>query len=297
MEWVEKDRFSLTTAIIYVFAIAALRSLLDSYVIGNKMYNTYQLAHYVLLAYPEFLLGALVIYALTKAPLRKIWNVILLGFWILLVPPIIDYYILGESGRELGIQYGYLPMDQILPMLMNLWNPLYRPEDIGSTGQAFMFLFMTVGSGAYIALRTGLPPHFRSLFQQSKRFFEFFTSLVCTLLVYIDMLLIFWLIAAFHLALRVGVDSVIVLNTFHFRIDKKYYEFFYNYGYGADEVLPPLGLPRMGLLETLAHNQNNLLFGFFFLIVCVILKNLRPLDSSRIMLASFVGIASVHMID
>lgn len=317
LDWVEKDRFSLTTAVIYVFVIAAFRSFLDSLVTEHGWYNIYEMAHYVFVAYPEFLLGALVIFLLTKAPIRKVWNVILLGFWILLIPPIVDRFILREYGPEVGVQYGYLAMDELLPMLTSLLiNPFQRPEDVGSTGQMVMFIMMIGGSIAYVALRNDLIGKFIALFDEGKKKLSaFLSSLIRTILTYYGLFFSFWLIGALQFITRIGEDSVVVFNVFSFNLQERYYMFFTNHNYDYEsEIIAAPYFHRVGLLESLAYNQFNLLFGLVFVLVCIILilislylsyretllrmlKNIRPVDTSLLTSAAFVGIASLHLID
>jgi len=316
LDWLEKDRFSLTSAVIYIFLVAAFRSYLDSLVKDHGWYNIYEMAHYVFVAYPEFLLGSLVIFLLTTAPIRKVWNVILLGFWALLIPPIVDFFILGQYGPEVGAQYGYLAMDELLPLLTSLMlNPFERPADVGSTGQMVMFITMIIGSIAYVALRNDLAGRFMDLLSKGKKkTSEFFSSLIKTVLTYYGLFFTFWIIGALQFITRIGRESVVVFNIFSFQVETKYYEFFSTHGYAGHEILPPATAPQMGLLETLAYNQFNLLFGLVFVLVSIplilvslymtykktlilMLKNIRALDTSLIISAALVGIASLHLID
>jgi len=280
-------------------------------------YNMYEMAHYVFVAYPEFLLGALVIFLLTRAPIRKVWNVILLGFWILLIPPIVDYFILGQYGPAVSARYGYLGMDELLPLLTSLMlNPFQRPGDVGSTGQMVMFMMMIGGSIAYVALKNDLPRKFLALFDEGiKKVTEFLSSLLRTVLTYYGLFFTFWIIGALQFITRIGEESIVIFNVFSFRVEEKYYEFFTNHGYSWEaEIFPPATYPRMGLLENLAFNQFNLLFGLVFVLLCIILilislylsyrksliimlKNIRLVDTSLIVSAAFVGITSLHLID
>ncbi len=46
-------------------------------------------------------MGALILSMASDTPLRKVYNTILPGFAIVMLPPFIDYYVLGLSGAEL----------------------------------------------------------------------------------------------------------------------------------------------------------------------------------------------------
>ncbi|GEM_PF-3111072 len=319
LDWLEKDRFTLSTALIYIFLLGAFRSFLDSLIKDHGWYNIYEMAHYVFVAYPEFLLGSLIIYLLIyplnrKTPIRKVWNVILIGFWLLLIPPIVDYFILGEYGPEIGAQYGYLAMDEMLPMLRSLIvNPFHRPEDIASTGQMVMFFAMIIAALAYVALKNDLPGRLRALFDGGeKKTRSFFASLVLTALTYYGLLITYWIIGALQWIIRIEPESIVLFDTFSFTVGAKYYEFFFTHGYRQAEVFP-VG-PRMGLAQNLAYNQSNLFFGFVFLAVGALvafvslyisyrksllkmLKSIPILDSSLLISAGFIGVASLHLID
>lgn len=316
LRWVEKDRFSLTTATIYVFLIGAFRAFLDSYVKDHGWFNIYEAAHYIFLAYPEILLGALVIYFLTKAPIRKIWNVILLGFWVLLLPPIVDVFILGEFGPDVASRYGYITIDQMIPSLKSVFiNPFDRPEGIASTGQMVMFFAMMIGSALYVALKNDLIGKFNSMLKKGKEHvLDFLQSSIKVVLTYYGLFLSYWLISALQFIVRIGRSDIILFNIFSLPIKEKYYDFFYTYGYTTGEVFPAADRPVMGLLQNLAYNQSNLLFSTVFILLGIalalislrmeykkylymMLKNIRPLDTSLIVSAGFVGIASLHLID
>ncbi len=316
LDWVEKDRFSLTTALIYITTLGIIRSFLDSLVKDHGWYNMYEMAHYVFVAYPEFLLGALVIFILAKAPMRKVWNVVLLGFWLLLIPPIVDYFILGDYGAEVGTQYGYLAMEQLMPTLrVMLLNPFQRPGDIASTGQMVMFFSMIIGSIAYVALSNGLPGQIGNVIRNGlDEARGLGKTLVKVVLTYYGLFITYWIIGALQFIIRIGSESIVLFNILSHPVEKQYYDFFYTYDYSTGEVFPEGYVARMGLLENLAFNQSNLFFGFVFLAIGVLLlllclylaykealhkmlKNIRILDTSIVLSAAFVGIASLHIVD
>ncbi|MFW6144603.1 MAG: hypothetical protein ACOC55_03435 [Candidatus Natronoplasma sp.] len=241
---------------------------------------------------------------------------ILLGFWFLLLPPIVDYFILGEHGSEVGTQYCYLAMDELLPVLQSLiLNPFERPGGVASTGQMVMFFAMIIGAFGYVALRNDLPGRLSALMDHgSKKISSFFASIGLTALTYHGLLITYWLIGSLQWIVRIGPESIVLFNRFSFLVEKKYYDFFYTHGYSEGEVFPPANVPRMGLLENLAYNQLNLLFGYVFLAVGALLllislyicyketlkkmlKNMRVVDTSLFLAAGFVGIASLHLID
>jgi len=174
---------------------------------------------------------------------------------------------------------------------------------------------MTIMAMSYVALKNDVPKKFMILVKnKGEDLLGFFKSLVLTGLTYFGLMITFWVIGALQFIIRLGEGTIVFFDHISFPVEKQYYDFFYTYGYSTGEVFPEWFVPRMGLLENLALNQMNLFFGFIFLIIglgtlllclhiCykkalkVMLKNLRLLDTTLLLSAAFLGIASLHLID
>lgn len=312
LDFLEKDRFSLTSAIIYVFIIAGVRSLMEAQVGSYHGYGRYLFTQHVLLSYPQLLIGVLIIYLIIKKPPKKIMNVFLLGYGILLVPPIADYLIFGDIGVDLGTQYEYLGIEEILPALLNGWNPFYV-YSLGSRGQGLMFVGLMFGSASYVALKLRLNQKFLSLLQDKIVDEKLIHNILQTIGTYFGIYLLMWFIGSFKAIIRLEADHYVVFNYFKVPFYTRYYIFFREYNY-PESLIFPTDPGIMGLPTNLVTNQSRLIFLSFFIILAIIstliilyisqrkrliatLKNLPKMNIILFSLSAFIGIASIHMID
>ncbi|MFO7990902.1 MAG: hypothetical protein R6U61_01250 [Thermoplasmata archaeon] len=313
LDFIEKDRFSLTSAVVYVFIISVIRSFLEAYISGYGAYTLNIIAQHVLISYPEILMGALVVYAITKIHIRKIWNVILLGFWILILPPLIDLFIFGKSGTVLIDEYSYQNVENILALLLNLWNPFYLSK-YGSNGLLIMFYGMMIGTASYVALRLDLPSKIVDSFSDISNVKGLVKTFGKVVLSFFGIGVVTWSIGSFSLILRIGKKGVILFNNYTLPYYTKYYRFFESHNYDYYQIYPQPNSGVIGLIESLAFQQRNLLMSSFFIILTIIftfislytnyrkhlnimLKNIKKLRYLLFTICGFLGVASVHLID
>ncbi len=312
LDFLEKDRFNLTTALIYVFIIAGVRSFMEAHVGVYHGYGRYLFTQHVLLSYPQLLMAALVVYLVTKRPPKKIMNFFLLGWWLLLIPPFADYIIYGERGVELGIQYEYWSIHEILPALVNSWNPAFV-YSIGSHGQGMMFLGLMVGTAFYVALVTRFHQKLLSLFRDKIADRGLLKKTLQTIGGYFGIYLVVWFIGSFKFIIRMGEDHYILLNRFRTPFYSEYYVFFREYGYPSELIFPE-GAGMIGLPSNLITNQSRLIYSSFFILLAIVtlfillylserkkLKAmLKALPKKNIALcwsSALLGVTSVHMMD
>ncbi len=308
----EKDRFTLTTALIYVFIIAGLRSVMEGVVGAYYGYGKHLFLQHVLLSYPQLLLGTLIIYLIIRESPKKIMNVFLLGYGLLLVPPFVDYFVFGKIGTELGASYGYLQTSEILPALLNGWNPFFV-LNVGSKGQGVMFLSLMFASAGYVALKIDLPQNIISFFKRQGSSFKLFKSFGKIISTYFGIYILIWLIGSFTFLLDRKPDHFLILNHFKVPFYSKYYIFFMNH-YETGDVFPPADSGIMGLPENLIIKQTSMIFSSFFIILAIvttliILRSSVPKKLSKMFsllpkvktiflsISAFAGMMSVHIID
>ncbi len=313
LDFLEKDRFNLTTGLIYVFIIAGIRSFFEAHVGQYHGYGRYLFTQHVLLSYPQLLMAALVIYLLTKRPPKKIMNVFLLGWGLLLIPPFADYMIYGEGGVDLGAQYEYLSVQEILPALMNGWNPVFI-YNLGSRGQGIMFLGLMIGTASYIALITRLNQKLLILFKNKVFDKNLIKKTSQTIGGYFGIYLVMWFIGSFRFIMSMEEDYYLLFNRFRFPLFSRYYVFFREYGYPEDLIFPPEDGGILGLPMNLITNQSRLIYSSFFILLAIttlfillylserekLKAMLNALPKRNIVLSSlsvFIGITSIHMID
>ncbi|MEF8834677.1 MAG: hypothetical protein V5A76_00815 [Candidatus Thermoplasmatota archaeon] len=313
LDFLEKDRFNLTTALIYVFIIAGIRSFFEAHVGQYHGYGRYLFTQHVLLSFPELLMAALVVYILTKRSPKKIMNVFLLGWGLLLIPPFVDYLIYGARGVEIGAQYEYFSVHEILPALINSWNPNYIYH-LGSRGQGVMFLGLMIGSASYIALITRFNQKVLSFLKDRSLHKNLLKKTLQTVAGYFGIYLVVWFIGSFKYIIRMGDEHYIVLNRFTIPFYSKYYIFFEEYDYPRELIFPPEDAGILGLPTNLITNQSRLIYSSFFILLTIItliillylsdrekLKALLTAIPKRNMVLSslsvFIGITSIQMLD
>jgi len=313
LDFLEKDRFNLTAGLIYIFIIAGIRSFFEAHVGQYHGYGRYLFTQHVLLSYPQLLMAALVVYLLTKRPPKKIMNVFLFGWWLLLIPPFADYLIYGEGGVDLGAQYEYFSVNEILPALMNGWNPVFV-YNLGSRGQGIMFLGLMIGTASYIGIITRLNQKLLSLFKDKVLDKNLIKKTLQTIGGYFGIYFITWFIGSFKFFMNMGEDYYLLFNRFRFPLYSRYYVFFREHNYPEDLIFPPEDAGILGLPMNLITNQSRLIYSSFFILLSIItllilfylserekLKAMfNALPKRNMVLSSlsvFIGITSIHMLD
>lgn len=101
IQFLEKERANLITAPLIVLAILLARIYVESVLFystdGITPFHLYHLLHNVFGLFGMFLGGLLVLAFFSQEKVMKVWNIMLCGFWIEIIPPIIDYYIFGRT--------------------------------------------------------------------------------------------------------------------------------------------------------------------------------------------------------
>lgn len=313
LAFLEKDRFSLTSALVYVSIIAGIRSLMEARVGSYHGYGIYLFSQHVLLSYPELLIGVLIIYLMVRKHPKSIMNFFLLGWGLLLVPPIADYFLFGGIGIELGTQYEYLEINEIVPTLLNGWNPFYI-YNLGSRGQGLMFLGLMFGSASYTALKTRLNQKVLRFFRDGVFDKKLIQNVLQTVGSYLGIFILVWFIGCFKAIIRLEADHYVVFNHFKIPLYSRYYLFFKQHNYPENLIFPPADSGIVGLPANLITNQSRLIFCSYFILLTIIttlimlyltqrkrlaatLKNIPKMKIALFSLSAFIGISSVRMID
>jgi hypothetical protein len=79
----------------------------------NLYYYAWQITFFV----SVFMGTVMVMKFVSRAPLRNTVNVVLLSFWIIILPPLLDYFVFNSSGIENAVYYSYLNKETILDFL------------------------------------------------------------------------------------------------------------------------------------------------------------------------------------
>jgi len=242
ISWFEKDRFTPLTAFVFLIVVGIIRSVSESLLFEfERSFSMYLIAQHTAFNFPVLILGSLVLSLASNTPLRKVYNTILPGFAIVILPPFIDL-IRGRIGAEYAGQYGYHAegltfihkIGDIYPSNMLL------AEEI-STGLQIMVVTIMCLSGLYIAVKVRIDESIY-LFAE-KKFKKIFKKISAIFFGVFGIWVVVWFIVAIVPSvitfLGEGLDSMIVVfdyYTIYLEELTEYYLFIGEYGYESHEI-------------------------------------------------------------
>ena len=108
IESVEKNRFNLISGFIYILVLGLLRTSLEEQLLTGALtsqdkfgptwpFSVYIYAHTIAFYFAVFLIGVTILHILTREKVRKVANVVFCGFWIIIIPPILDVFLFGST--------------------------------------------------------------------------------------------------------------------------------------------------------------------------------------------------------
>lgn len=151
VELVEKERFTVLTAVIYLLVIGLVRSLSEAYMGEYLAYGIPLMTQHITFYFLVFFAGGVAISVLGDIDMKKVVNVQLFGFWINMLPSFLDTIIYGGRSFKLGQGYEFISLNRVLTP--RYWiDPVYAIE---GTPIAFktMLLLLPVMSAAYVAVK------------------------------------------------------------------------------------------------------------------------------------------------
>lgn len=125
--FVEKDRTNVVTATLLIIFFSLLRIffernfLTEGNIVEGKIFidSVYNWAHVTAFFTTVFLAGTLIISFFSKHRVRKVANVILWGFWLIIIPPLIDHFVFGLTNPSL---YEYVNIIDIIANITTLFS-------------------------------------------------------------------------------------------------------------------------------------------------------------------------------
>ena len=151
VEFVERERFTVLTAVLYLLLIGAVRSLSESYMGEYLSFGIPLFTQHITFYFSVFFAGAVVISVLADIDIKKVVNVQLFGFWINMLPSFFDLIIYGGRSLSLGQGYEFISLERVLTP--RYWiDPVYA---IAGTPIAFklMLFLLPIMSAAYVAVK------------------------------------------------------------------------------------------------------------------------------------------------
>ncbi len=312
----EKDRFTITTAFIYLIILGLMRSLSESFFFDYPTFSIYLVIQHTAFNFPVLFMGVIVLKMATGKSLRNIFNLILLGFWVVALPPFIDHYIFGYSGIEYSYLYSYYGENfNFIDKIASIYPPEILLDDRVSPGLRTMLFSLTAMSSVYVAFKVKL--HKIGKLLKNNMYRPVVERLSSVFFGGFGIWIVMWFInASVPTIISLEKEGVELLDNFIFRIYNKYYAFLINHNYTPKQVFPSAfgNVNEIGLGQGLAMQQRSLFITMYFVILSSIFlyltlrifekkvfsKIISKMNYSIICLTifcSFFGISLVHMID
>ncbi len=261
----EKDRFNLITAFIFMIIIGVVRSVAESLIFEYPVFSMYLVVQHTAFNFPVLVMGALILSMASDTPLRKVYNTILPGFAIVMLPPFIDYFFLGYSGAEHAHIYAYYAADvefiHKIPDL-NPFNMLFAEEI--SSGLKRMAISIMFLSGLYVAVKVRFIESIKLLFQRRIR--PFLRNISAIFFGVFGIVVVIWFIGAIvPSVITFDPGGVVIFDYYTIRPTVSHYLFIENYGFTYPEIIGTE--VELGLAGRLAQQQRSLFITMFFFIL------------------------------
>ncbi len=265
IDYLENINITPLTAFAFLVVIGFVRSITESIFFEYPVFSMYLIVQHTAFNFPVLIMGVLILKLATDHSLNKVYTIITLGFVFVLLPPFIDYFILGLGGAEQSGLYAYfqpeLTFFDRLPNL-NIVN-MMTAEEI-STGLKRMVLMIMISSGLYIALKNRVQDLAANVKRKDwKKVTHKISSMYFG--VYGIWMVVWFISSVVPTAFSFKDGGVVVLDYIKLNLYTKYYLFMKEYGYMIDEIAPPGG--EAGLAAWLAQQQRSLFITMFFVIL------------------------------
>jgi len=272
IDFLERDRFSPFTAFIYLLILGIIRSVSESLYFEYPVFSMYLIAQHIAFNFPVLVLGVLVVHKATGTQIRKVFNVVLLGFWITALPPFIDKYIFGLSGYQYSGMYSYYAGYEgallIEKIAMILPTHLLAAEHI-SPGLRFMIFSIVIFSGFYIFVKLDIHNITEHISRGVNK--AIIRSVSALFFGFFGIWLVVWFITA-TVPSVIGIQGeyIVILDYIRTPIWTRFYTFFYHYGYSSSEVFSGYESNMLGLAEGTVLQQRSLFITMYFTILTAI---------------------------
>ncbi len=293
IEFLEEPRFTPLTAFIFMVIIGTVRSVAESVFFEYRVFSMYLLVQHIAFNFPVLVMGVLILKLATDESLIRVYNIILLGFVFVMLPPFIDHYFLGLGGIEQSSLYAYYAADAtFIEKIPDLnFVSMFMAEEI-SPGLKRMAMMILGSSGLYIAIKVRIQDsipllkerHWRPVvWKISSLYFGIY-----------GIWFVIWFISSIvPTVISMGEEGVTLLDHFTFKPYTKYYVFIKNYGYTEAEVFAP---DRFNMSYSLALQQRSLFITMFFVSFTIFLMILTLYIVYRSFLKKALASLKVSMI-
>lgn len=152
----EKNRFSIITATLYLLVLGIVRSYIESKWYGYQNFSFYLMSQHTMFNLPVLIIGVLLISIILKERPKKIFNIVLAGFFIVVMPPLVDRFAFGLYGMEHEALYEYWSFSEMAEIVKDFFTLQWSSMmEISSPGLLLMVGGLVVMSGLYALIKTG----------------------------------------------------------------------------------------------------------------------------------------------
>lgn len=144
ISFLEKERFNLIGIFVFIFCISFIRMWAEDHLF-NYHYSIINYAHTVSFYFPVFAGGIFILKVFTKEKIMRILNLVSLGFIILPLAPIVDFFIFNRT-----IGYDYLPRGIFIDILI-VGKPPFQFAGIAQTLMLYCIVALTT---LYVFIKT-----------------------------------------------------------------------------------------------------------------------------------------------
>jgi len=275
IDFFEKDRFTPSTAFIYLIIIGAVRSISESLYFEYPMFSMYLIIQHIAFNFPVLVLGVFVIYKATGAKIKKVFNVVLLGISITAIPAFIDKFIFGLSGYEYSGIYSYYAGFEgalFIEKIGLIASPHLRIGEQISPGLRIMGFSIFVLSTIYILIKIDIFKLKKNIIKRERD--EIIKKISAIFFGFFGIWMVVWFITA-SVPSVIGWEgnNIILLDYFRTNMSPEHYFFFSEYGYSiqaGNEVFPAADSNTIGLALGTIIQQRSLFITMYFTILTTI---------------------------
>jgi hypothetical protein len=148
IEFMERERFNVYTGTVFLVIIILTRAWLEATLFEYHSVNLYSYASWLTFFLSTFMGAVLVIVLFTDLPFKKANNLALSVFWVLILPPLVDYLIVGRVGVENAGLYQYATKDTIMELILPISGGTHH-----SWGLILQGWYLVIGFFIYIAIK------------------------------------------------------------------------------------------------------------------------------------------------
>ncbi len=136
--WLEKDRLPIVAIFVYVIIVATTRDLLEYFLLDQPFVTTphpwiFSIAHHVAFYVVVFLGLIFLLSAFSGRGVRRVTNFVVMFWWIIILPPVIDHYIGG-----LNTNYAYFSITDFINAFFHFSGETFH---IGQATEVVVILF------------------------------------------------------------------------------------------------------------------------------------------------------------